>query len=190
MNSENTGYKQVIVTSGNTNSSSNKINANTVNGDNGGGGGGATNSGGGQASSRFPTVGLKSLLQNSDLLELLLKPLGNSPGGAESNAASGAEAGGYGDMMNNKTSPGVSDQHGSATTSSSVMMPSSGGQTSNVNNCTNLSGGVTSSNNNNNNPCDDSLFAQFSLVDFDFGDESKCNFDLDLTEDEMLQCKS
>lgn len=29
-------------------------------------------------SSKFPTVGLKSLLQNSDLLELLLKPLSKS----------------------------------------------------------------------------------------------------------------
>jgi hypothetical protein len=35
----------------------------------------------------FPTVGLKSLLQNSDLLELLLKPLETTSTSSTSNAA-------------------------------------------------------------------------------------------------------
>lgn len=210
-------------------------------------------------SSRFPTVGLKSLLQNSDLLELLLKPLSSSSSSATSSPPSSTlsesppslaspshlmserndEIGATAHTNRSETPKSsssssssslldhnpnsVSNQHSSAIANIASTITtitaaanrhaaiSSGSSSSRTNEATgvvqsfdannfNNAASSSSSNVNNNlnnnmglglNVGEDSFFSQFSLVDFDFGDDStKQTFDIDLTEDEILQCTS
>lgn len=94
------------------------------------------------AQNKFPTVGLKSLLQNSDLLEILLKPF--SKNDADSN---------------NETT--TNKMNNNLTNSSDINM---GGQKTSIGDLSCFNSNVVNAG--------DSMFGQFSLADFDLNENA------------------